>query len=149
MYSTFGDKPKLFEKAFELYKETVFSTGMNILNGQGTPLENVRTFVAGWSDFMACKDRRGCLISQVLIEFAGTNSVTEQRAKEVFQRIQTVFEQKLTEAKELGELDQSKDPKELAAFLMNTAQGLTVMSRAGVEAESIKAVVKTTLTVLA
>ena len=50
--------------------------------------------------------------------------------------------------KQAGELGKTANPKELAAFLMNTAQGLNVSAHAGVGKDAIQGVVNTTLAVL-
>ena len=66
MYATFGDKRALFERAFDLYEREVFSKMIEVLQGDGTPLENVRTLVKCWEKAATDGKRRGCLVSSHL-----------------------------------------------------------------------------------
>lgn len=148
MYAAFGDKQSLYDKAFNLYCDTVFSKGMEILAGPGTPLENVRTMVQCMGDHMSSPNCKGCFVGNTLIEFGGENKGVAEIARRVMKRLQDALEKKLVAARELGELSDVANPAELAAFLVNTAQGLNVMGRAGADAETIRGVVNSALLLL-
>ncbi|QDU63411.1 HTH-type transcriptional repressor ComR [Planctomycetes bacterium Pan216] len=148
MYAAFGDKRALFDRAFDLYAETVFAKGMAILDGPGTPLENVRSLIERWAESASNPERKGCLVTNTLIEFGKEPSATE-RARALLDRVRDEFQRKLQLAQERGELRSSADPKELADFLINTAQGLSVMARSGADKQTIRGVVKTALCLLA
>ena len=66
----------------------------------------------------------------------------------MMRRLQNAIEQKLLSAQELGELGNSVNPMELAAFLVNTAQGMNVMAKANTGEETIQGIVRTTLAML-
>ncbi len=148
MYKAFGDKMQLYERALDMYCETVLGRVMQILQGPGTPLENVRSMIGCWGDFMNHPDCKGCFIDNTLIEFGAGKEGVAELARGVLKRLQDALEMKLKEAKRSGELTSATSPKELAIFLVNTKQGLNVMSRANVGEKVIKSVVKTTLAVL-
>lgn len=147
MYSTFGDKRALFEKAFELYQQEVFAEAMKILNGNRSPLENVRSLVKCWEKAMT-GDCKGCLVSQTLIELGNTEDPLALHAKQLLAQVQATFEKQLRAAKRAGELDSSANAKDLAAMLVNTVQGLNVMARAGVGKEVYRGVIRSTLSLL-
>ncbi|QGJ70692.1 TetR family transcriptional regulator [Planctomycetales bacterium 10988] len=149
MYATFGDKKALFEKAFELYVETVHSKVTDILNGPGTPLENIRALIEGWGEFAAHPECRGCFVTNSIVELglSSQHSVV-QRSHQLIEAMRGAFEKTLQDARDRGELTNPCSPKDLAATLMNTAIGLTVMSRAGTDLETLRGIVKTTLTLL-
>lgn len=145
MYATFGDKRSLYEKGFDSYcQENFFGGVLGILNGPGSPLENVRKLVSCWGSM----DRKGCMVFNTLIEFGSESKGVGKQAKKVVARLRQELEEKLTAAKDAGELDKTANPKDLAAFLMNTAQGLNVSAHTGIGKEAIKGVVNTTLAVL-
>ena len=148
MYAAFGDKRALYDKVFELYCHTMVGNGMRILDGPGTPLENVRTMVECWGEHMSNPDCKGCFIDNTLIEFGTERQGVAEMARGVMKRLQGALEAKLTAARETGELSDSVDPNEMAAFLVNTKQGLSVMSRAGADETSVRGIVKTTLSLL-
>ena len=148
MYSTFGDKRSLFEKAFDLYHREVFSNAAKVIHGDGTPLENVRALVKCWEKAMTGGERKGCLISHTLIEFGDTDDPIASRAKTLLAEMQKAFEKQLRAAKRAGELREGPSPKDLAAMLVNTAQGLTVMARAGVGNDAYRGIIRATLALL-
>lgn len=148
MYATFGDKKALFERAFDLYAQTVFSKSIEILDQPGSPLANVRTLVNGWCDFMSHPDCKGCLIGSAVIHFGRDESAIGERAKRLMSQIQNRLQEKLNEARLRGEWIDQADPGDTAAFLINTAYGLSVMSRAGVGTETLRGVVNTALLLL-
>ena len=148
MYSTFGDKRALFEKAFDLYRDEVFSRALDVLNGDGSPLENVRNLVQCWEQSVTSSACKGCLVSHTLIEFGDSDDPIAQRAKALLAEVQATFEKKLRAAKRAGELRDGLNPKDLAAMLVNTAQGLTVMARAGASRDSYGGIIRSTLALL-
>lgn len=148
MYSTFGDKQALFEKAFALYEEQVFAKGRELLDGPGTPLENVKRIVAMWEEWMSPPHSKGCLVTTTLMEFGQQDSAIAQKARKLLAQIRRIYEDKLIEAQQQGELAPEASPKELAAFLINAISGLGMLSRAGTDAETVRGVVRSTLRLL-
>lgn len=146
MYSTFGDKRALFEKAFGLYRKQVFSNAIKVINGDGSPIENVRSMVKCLEASMTKTECKGCLVSHTLIEFGHSNDPIAKRAKKLLDEVQAAFEKQLRAAKRSGELRDGLNPKDLAAMLVNTAQGLTVMARAGDSNEAYRGIIRSTLT---
>lgn len=148
MYSTFGDKRALFEKAFDLYVETVISQGLAILHSTESPIENVRKLVGCWGEFMSDPDCKGCFLGTVLMEFGAKGGPVAEKARALVARMQAALEEQLTKAHQLGEIRGDLNPKDMAAFLVNTVQGLSVISRTKVGTESIQGVIRTTLLML-
>lgn len=148
MYAAFGDKQVLYDRAFDLFCETAMAQGMQALNGPGTALQNVRALVECWAGFMTAPGCKGCFIDHTLVEFGTERKGVAALARRATQQLQGILEEKLTAAREAGELTGPIAPKELAAFLVNTKQGLSVMARAGAKKEAIRGVVATTLKLL-
>ncbi len=148
MYAAFGDKQALYDRAFDLYCDTVFSEGFEVLDGPGTPLENVRALLRGMADHMSSGDCKGCFVGNTLIEFAAENKGVADMARRAMKHFQDAVERKLKAARKLGELTSDLRPKDLAAFIINTAQGLNVMSKAGTDEKTMRGVVNTALSLL-
>jgi len=150
MYSTFGDKKALYEKVFDLYQQTEFENALKVLNGPDSPLENVRNLVRCWGEVMSQPDCKGCLVSNTLIEFGNENETKgiAKRARDLVDRMRATFAEKLAEAKQQGELGEEVNTEELAAFLVTSAQGLSVLARAGVGKEMLQGSVNTILLTL-
>ena len=148
MYAAFGDKQALYDKAFDLYYYTVFCKGMEILDGPGSPLKNVKAMVGCIGEHMSSPDCKGCFVSNTLMEFGAKNKGVAELARHAMKRFQDAFEQKLVAAQELGELSDSINPTEMAAFLVNMAQGLNVMAKANVGEDTVRGIVRTALAML-
>ncbi len=148
MYAAFGDKQSLYDRAFDLYCETVFSMGIEVLERPGTPLENVRALVRCMGDHMSSGDCKGCFVGNTLIEFGAENKGVAEMARRAMKHFQDAVEKKLKAARRLGELSSDLRPRDLAASIVNMAQGLNVMSKAGADEKTIRGVVNTTLSLL-
>lgn len=148
MYSTFGDKRALFEKAFDLYHREVFSKMAGIIEGEKSPLENIRNLVKCWEKGMTESACRGCLVSHTLIEFGDSDDPIARRAKTLLEQVRLAIEKQLRAAKRAGELGDAVAPKDLASMLVNTAQGMTVMARAGADKSTFRGIIRSTLAML-
>ena len=148
MYSAFGNKQSLFDKAFEMYCSDVFAKVIDVLEGPGSPLENVRSLVRFWGDFMSQPDCNGCFLQNTLVEFSRHQDGVAQIARELMSRLQKLLEKKLVQAVEQGELSAGADPVALAAFLVNLASGLNVTARTGAPPQSIRGAVDSAMLLL-
>ena len=100
MYATFGDKQTLYERAFSHYCSRASEQFLEKLNGPGTPLENIRSFVQRLSDI----DQKGCMIANTLIEFGHEKSGVGKHARRVVGQVRKALEEKLAAAQAAGEL---------------------------------------------
>jgi len=148
MYAAFGGKQALYDRAFDLFCDTVFWKGLEILDGPGTPLENVRALVRCIGEHMSSGDCRGCFVCNTLIEFGAEKKGVAEMARRAMKRFQDAVEKKLKAARKLGELSGDLHPTDVAAFVISMVQGLNVMSKAGANEKTIRGVVNTTLSLL-
>ena len=148
MYSVFGDKRSLFEKAFDLYEQTVVMRAFVLLNRKDSPLENVRELLSLLGQLAADGNCRGCLVGNTVVERFQEDDPFGNRARKILEDMRLLIEKNLRAAKRSGKLEKDKNPKDLAAFLINTAQGLAILSRSGADKNTIDGVVRTALEVI-
>ncbi|QDT69860.1 HTH-type transcriptional repressor ComR [Planctomycetes bacterium MalM25] len=149
MYSAFGDKKALYSQALDHYAEAVLGGVEATVNAPGSPLAAIKKFLRNAENFAKQEDCKGCLITNTLIEFGGgEDDELAEKARAIMTHMIRVFEKRLKEAKSLGELDESADPKALASFLVSSVQGLSVLGRSGVDASVIRHTVRTIVAVL-
>lgn len=148
MYAAFGGKRGLYDRAFGLYRDRVVDMVVKLLDEPGSPLGNVRRLVGLWADFMSQPGSKGCFVDATLIELGEEKEGVAEAARDAARRLQAKLEEKLTEAKAAGELGPDSDAAALAAFLVNTKQGLSVMARAGASGATIRGITETTLLLL-
>ncbi len=148
MYGTFGDKHALFVEAVEHYARTVMRQVHDTLEAPGSPLGNVRRFIAMWADMAASGECRGCLITNTAVELAPHNPAVAQAVKSALSLLEKALHKTLERAVDAGELPAETNTRALARFLTSTGQGLVVMGKANVSRATIKDIVNVTLSVI-
>jgi TetR/AcrR family transcriptional repressor of nem operon len=92
--------------------------------------------------------RRGCLITNTVMELAPHEKGIAQKAAGRLQMAEEAFFQLLTRAKREGDLAKDKDPRALARVLVTMMQGTIVMIKAGTPADVVKQTARTALSIL-
>jgi TetR/AcrR family transcriptional repressor of nem operon len=150
LYDTFGDKRELFLKAMDRYcAGGGVGSRISILNQPGPALPLIRRFIGAMLEFgLSDPQRRGCLITNTVMELASHEKDIARKTSGRFQMAEDAFFKLLTRAKQEGELAKDKDPRALARFLVTMMQGTIVMIKAGAPAEAVKQTAQTALSVL-
>lgn len=150
LYATFGDKRELFLKAMDRYcSGGGVGSRISILTEPGQALPLIRRFIAAMLEFgLSDPQRRGCLITNTVMELAPHEKDIARKVSGRFQMAEEAFFQLLTRAQREGELTREKDPRALARFLVTMMQGTIVMIKAGIPADQIRQTADTALSVL-
>jgi TetR/AcrR family transcriptional regulator, transcriptional repressor for nem operon len=130
LYDTFGDKHALFLATMERYADMEYAklqqqfvNGASFKNALRQVLENVvEAAVAGGV-------RRGCFIVNSATECAPHDPVIVERVLASFNGMEQTFMEAIERAQAAGEIDQAKDARALARFLVTTVQGLQVQAK--------------------
>jgi TetR/AcrR family transcriptional repressor of nem operon len=149
LYHAFGDKQGLFLAALDRYDQVVVRRLADALAEGASGLAAIRQFFQGRVE--AARDTvhpRGCLITNSAVERAFTDPETRRRVRACLAEIEAAFCSALARAQRDRELRESADCPALARFLMNSAQGLAVLARAGASRGVLADVVRVTLSVL-
>lgn len=150
LYATFGSKRDLFLKAMDHYcGEGGVGGRFSILLQPGPALPLIHRFVDAIVDFVLSDPlRRGCLITNTVMELAPHEKNIGKRLSKRFHLLEDAFFELLTRAKREGDLTKDKDPRALARVLVTMMQGMIVMIKAGTPADVVKQTAKTALLVL-
>jgi TetR/AcrR family transcriptional repressor of nem operon len=127
LYNLFGDKRGLFLRALEVYVAGVLRA-LQILEGPGPVLDNVRRALLLAARPPAEGPPRGCLLGNTAVELAGSDEDVRQAVQAAFQRTEDAFRSALVRAQEAGEVPPG-DVSEKAALLLVVLQGLQVIAR--------------------
>lgn len=143
LYQRFGDKEGLFLAAIEHYAETRVSKVTSHL-AEG----DLGAALAGFFDAvarLATEDprARGCLVSCVLADAAGTNMRFRAELATRFERMETRLTERLALAQRQGQLSGEIDAAALAAVLSAVARGIMLRARAGASRDELQAVART------
>lgn len=150
LYATFGGKRKLFLQAMERYcHQGGVGTRFSILHQPGPALPLIRRFVEAILDF-ALSDplRRGCLITNTVIELSPHEKDIGRKLSERLRTLEETFTGLLARAKREGDLTDDEDPRALARVLVMMMQGTIVMIKAGTPADAVRQTAKTALSIL-
>ncbi|NEW26206.1 TetR/AcrR family transcriptional regulator [Nocardia cyriacigeorgica] len=131
LYHTFSGKHQLFLEALRRYESEWATRQVEILSGEGPVRDKVRTVLMTVVDEetgAACANR-GCLAVNAAIELGGDDAEVTARVRRIFERMQDGFEEALTRARREGEIGSDRDPRALAACLLNAMYGLRVLGK--------------------
>jgi TetR/AcrR family transcriptional regulator, transcriptional repressor for nem operon len=150
LYATFGDKRQLFLKAMDRYcAGGGIGSRISILTQPGPALPLIRRFIAAMLEFgLSDPQRRGCLITNTVMELAPHEQEIARKVAGRFQMAEEAFFTLLARAKQEGELAPGKDPRALARVLVTMMQGTIVMIKAGTPADQIRQTADTALSIL-
>lgn len=150
LYATFGDKRELFLKAMDRYcSGGAIGNRLSILNEPGPAIPLIRRFIGAMLEFgLSDPLRRGCMITNAVMELAPHEKDIARRVAGRLQMAEEAFFTLLTRARQEGELANDKDPRALARVLVTMMQGTIVMIKAGTPADVVKQTAKTALSIL-
>ncbi len=128
LYAAFRSKEDLFLAVLEMYGRQSITRIEAALAASDSPVDGIRRYFFQLADEIAGgKAKRGCLLVNTVLELGRHGGVVQEHVNSHLQRIEKLFKDALTEARDRGELPPDKDPKALAAFLMSGIWGLRVL----------------------
>ena len=140
LYSAFGNKEALFQKALERYSERYLGFIPEAL--ELPTARDVAAHILHHSIELSTRhtDRTGCLLINGVL--AGTDEAESVRQGPVKVRAagETRLRERFERAKAEGDLPDSAEPAVLAAFLMAVLHGPAVQAKAGFSREKLEAV---------
>ncbi|MDE2572252.1 MAG: helix-turn-helix transcriptional regulator [bacterium] len=130
IYSTFGAKERLFQRALDLYRDEVAVRWMEPLERSTASLPEIRTFFEQFQGAIHRRQSRlGCLMVMTSMESSPLHAQTRKRVAEHFRRLQAAFAVSLGRARSRGRLRSGVDTEETAAFLLGATIGLMAYLR--------------------
>jgi TetR/AcrR family transcriptional repressor of nem operon len=148
-YDTFGDKRSLFLAAVDRYNETFLSKlQANLQSQESAKSAIIQTIKDLAARAAADAQRRGCLVTNSVVELAPHDPEAAERASSCLEQMETAFYEALVRAREQGELSERHDPKALARFLISSYQGMRVMSKIHKGQSSLRDIVNVVVGVL-
>lgn len=128
LYSTFGDKKGLYVKALENYGQQEMAGKLALLQGPGSPLENLRTLIRGFASLATMCPSEGCLTVTALVETRNDARALAVVCQHV-QSLESSIEDALGRAKNLGEIKECSDAASLARFITTSLYGIGLLVR--------------------
>ncbi len=128
LYNTFGDKKGLYLKALENYGNKEAQSKLALLQGPGSPLENLRTLIRGFASYATTCPAEGCLTVTALVNSREDADALAAVSQHV-QSLENGIECALTRAKKQGQINAHTDAASLARYITTSLYGIGLLVR--------------------
>ena len=149
LYSVYPDKRALFIAGIRRYLDLVVEDNIRRLREAESPGEAVRQFFLKLVDAPIDRLRRGCLLTNSATELGVEDAEVAALIRGAFRRVERALCDRLIEAQKENRLAAGVHPKTLARLLITVLQGIRVMSRVGVDRETMRDAVMAALSGIA
>lgn len=140
LYSAFGNKEALFQKALERYNERYLDYFPEALNLPTAREVAEQIFHAAIDLNTRFPDSTGCLMVNGVLAGSDDAEPVRQELIEARAAGEATLRQRFERARDEGDLPETASPKALAAFVMAVLHGMAVQAKAGFSRETLKAV---------
>jgi len=130
IYAGFGSKEGLFKEALQYYANAGLERLAACAEATPSPLEAVKDFLKMAVSKSSPLPSDMCMLVKSIAELTEDNADLLAEARRLLGTIQNALAELLTQAKECGELDESKNPQRMARFLQMQLMGLHAYTRA-------------------
>lgn len=129
IYNAFGSKHELYEHTLRRYQE-LKAAKIAVLSGPGPIQERVRLLLMDVVEEELSDDKGlGCMTANAALELAGHDETVAAIVSENLNGLASALFEALSRAQESGEIAPDKDARALSRFMLNTIQGMRVLSR--------------------
>jgi TetR/AcrR family transcriptional regulator, transcriptional repressor for nem operon len=142
LYNAFGDKRTLYLEALERYQSESTAGHLARLNGGGSPLSGVEALLLGLIAEDDGERALGCMGVGAVSEFGVADPELAALRSKVAPRLARRLVERIREGQTCGEIDPGLDPRQTAAFVQMTMQGIQLGARAGSDAKSLRALAR-------
>jgi TetR/AcrR family transcriptional repressor of nem operon len=149
MYAEFGSKQGLFEAALDHYNATSLTAVLAAVEANDAGTAAIRSTFAGFAS--ASEDwaqGRGCLLCNTAVERAALDPTSGVHVDAYFERLTTAFHHALHNGQQTGEISETVDLDELAAFFTMTLIGVAALARGRAHPDHIHAACRVATNVL-
>lgn len=149
LYAAFDSKRELFLASLDYYGQRSVARVEHALHASDSPLTALREFFLQLArDAASDKGKRSCFLVNSVLELARQDEEVRDRINVHFRQIENLLRTNLKLAQSRGELGADKDPKALAAFLLNNMWGFRVLGGTAPGPRRTQDIVRLVLSVL-
>jgi TetR/AcrR family transcriptional repressor of nem operon len=140
MYAEFGSKQELFEATLQHYDRKHLTRVLAPIEAHDAGVDTIREAFEGYASASeGWFHGRGCLLCNTAVERAALDPASGRYVAAYLRRISRAFRNALENGRRTGDLDETADLGELAAFLTTALIGVAACIRAEAPAEQLHA----------
>lgn len=147
LYDTFGDKRALYLKAMAHYRDQTNNQMQKMLNEVPSVRDGFAKLLYGMAAETREQHERGCLLLSANLQRDPKDGVVRDFLRDNQARVEAIFLETLTRAKEQGELSSTDDLAALARFFVVTIQGMRAMAKLKSDRKALEQVAQVALDV--
>ncbi|PHR10432.1 MAG: TetR family transcriptional regulator [Sphingopyxis sp.] len=130
LYDTFGDKEKLFKKAFEHYRKINIEGLTQFFQGHPDVKDGFsKLFEIAIDEAVKDKDKKGCFVVNTTTELIPGDDSISKLVEENKRNFESLFYDYLKKGKDIGQLKSKQDLKSFASLLYTLYSGIRVVSK--------------------
>jgi len=130
LYNTFGDKEKLFKKAFEHYRKiNIEGLSQFFQSHSGVKEGFSKLFEIAIEEAIKDKDKKGCFVVNTTTELVPGEQQMFKVLQENKKTIEGIFYEFLLKGEQNGEIPKGKDLKAISNLLFTFYSGLKVVAK--------------------
>lgn len=150
IYSTYGDKRKLFIATLNRYDVECRKTQLEALEKQHSPKAAINALFQSWIDrVMSDGGNSGCFLTNTALELAAHDKEVGTLVANSQCEIESFFRRMVLGGQQAGEISTSLSPEKTAQSLLAALVGLLVLSRSRPEPELLKSVADGAMAIIA
>jgi len=143
LYSTFGNKQKLFMQAIDRYAATIGQRQIQAFDSQTDIKSAVAAFLEEVSTCVTSEHGpAGCLLANVATEVAERDTEIRDKIAGMAAGTEIRFADRLQSAQEEGKIPKHVDPNTLARMILVVARGLASMARGGAGRDEVSSLAR-------
>lgn len=149
MYETFGDKQKLFIETMNCYSHLIGSRRTDIFNNSKSVKQGLKDYFNERIN-MALDEKYpgGCFITNTATSLETADERVKAAIKLSSEKIENEFYALLELGKLKGEIEENKDIRAIARFLLGLVSGINVVARIQKDRSALEDMVKCALEIL-
>ena len=149
LYAAFGDKRQLYLRALDRYEDAAATRVATALAGPRPIRKSIAAFLDRIIDDIVSRlGRRGCFIGNCAAELSRGDREAADQVRRSLARVEKVFCEALTRARDRGEIDAKSDVIALSRHFTAGIQGLRLVGKANPDREVLEDIAKMMLRAL-
>jgi len=132
LYDTFGDKHSLYVMAVEKYLSDYSMRDVReaMAKGEVDPKTIIAALLRRMAREAGGEERaRGCFLTNTIVEIGRGDGAIAERTRNAIEDMEQILTDLIAVGQQRGQFTSSRDASALALFLVNTMQGLRVLSK--------------------